>query len=86
MGRYDKLRQAILSGDRDDNFDYNDITWFAEKSGYERTHNKTSGSHQIFVNKETGQMLNLQEKNGKAKAYQIKQLRKQIKEVDGDEE
>ena len=86
MGKYEKLRQAILSGNRDDNLDFNDILWFVEKSGYERKHNKTSGSHQIFVNKETKQMLNLQEKNGKAKAYQIKQLRKQIKEEDGYEE
>lgn len=35
MGRYEKLKQAILSGNRDDNFDFNDIAWFVEKSGYE---------------------------------------------------
>jgi predicted RNA binding protein YcfA (HicA-like mRNA interferase family) len=40
--------------------------------------NRISGSHHIFVHPEIPELINLQNVNGKAKPYQIKQLLKII--------
>ena len=35
---------------------------------------RTEGSHHIFVHSDIGELLNLQEAGGDAKAYQLRQL------------
>jgi predicted RNA binding protein YcfA (HicA-like mRNA interferase family) len=49
---------------------------------------RISGSHHIFVHPEVPDLVNLQEKTGKAKPYQVRQLLKLVEEYNlelGDE-
>jgi predicted RNA binding protein YcfA (HicA-like mRNA interferase family) len=43
---------------------------------------RVSGSHHIFEHPEIPEMINLQEVNGEAKPYQIRQLMKLIEKYD----
>ena len=54
------------------NVRYADFVSLAEAFGFELR--RTSGSHSIYRNPLVGEALNLQERNGEAKPYQIKQF------------
>lgn len=72
----DKLKQRLLKG----NFigwSFADACHLARHCGWENT--RTSGSHQIFthVQREVAS-INLQNKKGEAKPYQMRQMFEQI--------
>jgi hypothetical protein len=72
-----KLFQQLQHGAlRNKNF--LDILSLAEGFGFRQK--RVSGSHYIYIHPEVPEPLNFQDENGEAKAYQIRQLLKLVKD------
>jgi predicted RNA binding protein YcfA (HicA-like mRNA interferase family) len=65
-----KLFRKILSGS--DNVRFDDLVTVVEAFGFRLS--RISGSHHIFTHPEIPKLLNLQDRGGKAKPYQIRQF------------
>lgn len=65
-----KLLRKVLSGSK--NIAFSDIVLLAESFGFRLS--RVNGSHHIFSHPDTSELVNLQEVEGKAKPYQVKQL------------
>ena len=71
-----KLKLKLLAG-HCTNWRYADALLLARHCGWELT--RTNGSHQILRHTDPAvATLNLQQKDGQAKAYQMKQLKEEI--------
>jgi len=73
MSKFEKLIIKLLSGNADNNFEFDDLRNILLKFGF--TERTTGGSHRIFYKQGIEEIINLQPKNGKAKPYQVKQVR-----------
>lgn len=72
----EKTKAALLTSCRDYNHRFEDRVHFLQASGWIL---RLKGSHHIFKLPGVPALLNLQpEKDGKAKAYQIRQLRRAL--------
>ena len=65
-----KLLQKLLSGSK--NIQFSEAVAGAEMFGFRLQ--RINGSHHIFAHPEVSELVNLQDVNGKAKPYQVKQL------------
>ncbi|MDA7618318.1 MAG: type II toxin-antitoxin system HicA family toxin [Verrucomicrobiota bacterium] len=72
MARFERIIQRILSGVSDRNFEFSEICAVLERLGFSC---RINGSHHIFFREGIEEIINLQPKGGKAKAYQVKQVR-----------
>jgi hypothetical protein len=73
MSKFEKLQLKLLSGSADNNFSFDDLRSILFHFGFiERT---TGGSHRIFYRDGIEEIINIQPKGGKAKPYQVKQVR-----------
>lgn len=72
MGKYAKLLQKILSGASDNNIKFSELCQLLDKLGFVQ---RVKGDHYIFTREDIEEIINIQPKNNKAKAYQIKQIR-----------
>ncbi len=72
MGRLSKLFKKILDGHSDQNIKFSELCNLLSKLGFEV---RISGSHHIFYKENIREIINIQEKNGYSKAYQVKQIR-----------
>ncbi|KPQ14452.1 MAG: YcfA-like protein [Algoriphagus marincola HL-49] len=72
MGKYEKLIAKILSGSSDTNINFPELRNLILIFGFSE---RIKGSHHIFSKEGVEEILNLQEKKGKAKPYQVKQVR-----------
>jgi predicted RNA binding protein YcfA (HicA-like mRNA interferase family) len=70
MTRKQKLLRKVLAGGN--NIDFDDMVIVVEAFGFSLS--RVNGSHHIFENPAIGEQLNLQNKKGKAKPYQIRQF------------
>ena len=70
-----KILDQVLRGTADSNLRFNDLTGLLSELGFEV---RTRGSHHIFYKAGVVEILNLQPKGGKAKPYQVKQVRNVI--------
>jgi len=75
VSRKNKILQRILSGTSDANIDFDDIRNLLNKLEFDE---RIKGSHHIFTKDNIIEILNLQSKSGKAKPYQVKQVRNLI--------
>ncbi|WP_300685368.1 type II toxin-antitoxin system HicA family toxin [Acutalibacter sp. 1XD8-36] len=75
MSRREKLIQAILSGRQDRNFQFFDLCLVLGWLGFER---RVRGDHFIFTKPGVEEIINLQPLGGRAKPYQVKQVRELI--------
>jgi predicted RNA binding protein YcfA (HicA-like mRNA interferase family) len=75
MGKYEKLLLKILQGRSDHNIGFDEVRTIMGLLGFAE---RVKGSHHIFHKKEVEEIINLQESHGKAKAYQVKQVRNLI--------
>lgn len=75
MSRRDKLLVKILLGTSDANIPFEPLCQLLGSLRFEK---RIQGSHHIFSKKGVEEILNLQPKQGKAKAYQVKQVRNVI--------
>jgi hypothetical protein len=70
----EKLLLKLLSGNSDANFDIDDLIQILLRLDFDER--KSGGSHRIFSKKSVFGIINLQKtKDGKAKSYQVKQVR-----------
>jgi hypothetical protein len=75
VSQQDKLLAKILLGTSDANIPFTQLCQLLTKLGFDE---RIRGSHHIFTKEGVEEILNLQPKQGKAKAYQVKQVRKVI--------
>ena len=72
MGKYSKVRQKILSGTSDENISFSDLCQLLIRLGFNE---RIRGDHFIFTKEGVEEIINLQPRGAKAKAYQVKQVR-----------
>lgn len=78
MSKLQKLFDRLMSGQSDASFSFDDLCSLLALLGY--TSRTTKGSHVIF--QRSGSFLNLQRgPGGKAKAYQVRQVRAELKRL-----
>jgi predicted RNA binding protein YcfA (HicA-like mRNA interferase family) len=73
MSKAEKLAAKILSGRSDRNFPFADLCYILERAGFASRSGK--GSHRIYYKNGVVEIVNVQPRNGKAKPYQVKQVR-----------
>lgn len=69
-----KVLQKVLAGSKNVRFD--DMVSLVQAFGFRLV--RVSGSHHIFVHSKTPEPLNLQEVDGQAKPYQMRQFLKLV--------
>lgn len=72
MSRADKILETVLFGRSDENIPFHDLCKLLTTIGFDE---RRRGSHHIFSRVEVTEIINIQSRNGKAKAYQVKQVR-----------
>jgi hypothetical protein len=75
MTRREKILERILRGTSDRDIDFQDLCGLLRRLSFDE---RIRGSHHIFTRDEIEEILNLQPKGGKAKSYQVKQVRDMI--------
>lgn len=77
MGSHEKLLMQILRATSDTNTPFDDLCSLLKRLGFEE---RIRGSHHIFRKEGILDKINLQRDGNKAKAYQVRQVRKIIVE------
>lgn len=75
MSRQAKILDKVLRGAFDKNLPFGDLRYLLLNLGFVE---RIRGSHHIFTKDLIDEILNLQPKNGRAKPYQVKQVRELI--------
>ena len=75
MGQFEKLLIKILSGTKDKDINFGELSKVLLKFGFQ---NRINGSHHIFYKDGIDEILNIQPLGSKAKPYQVKQVRQII--------
>jgi hypothetical protein len=75
MSKLEKLLIKVLRGTSDANIDFDELRNLLLRLGFEE---RVRGSHHILTKAGVEEILNLQPKAGKAKPYQVKQVRNVI--------
>jgi predicted RNA binding protein YcfA (HicA-like mRNA interferase family) len=73
-----KLLEKILHGSK--NVQFSDMTLLVEAFGFHLS--RIRGSHYIFVHPEIPELVNLQEVQGKAKPYQVREFLQLVRQYD----
>lgn len=79
MSRVDKTRERVLLGNADANIDFNELRNLLNHLGFIE---RIKSSHHIFVRTGVEEIINLQPKGSKTKAYQVKQVRNIILKIE----
>ncbi len=72
MGKSDRVLDAVLRGTSDANIAFSELCSLLERLGFDE---RVRGDHHIFTRDGVEEILNLQPRQGKAKPYQVKQVR-----------
>lgn len=72
MGKLEKMLWQVLSGAADNHLRFDELRGLLLRLGFEE---RQRGSHHIFTRSDVEEILNLQERHGNAKPYQVKQVR-----------
>lgn len=75
MTRQEKFLVEVLRGTSDTNISFSRLCQLLRQLNFDE---RVRGSHHIFTRKDVDEILNLQPKKGKAKPYQVKQVRRLI--------
>ena len=75
MSKHEKLYEHILMRRSDANVSFESLCSLLERLGFDQ---RIRGDHHIFNKVGIDEILNLQPKGGKAKPYQVKQIRAMI--------
>ena len=81
MTRHEKLLRKVLRGASDGNVGFDELCELVRRLGFSERHR--GGSHRIFSRDGVVEILNVQPlAGGRAKAYQVKQIRQVILKYD----
>lgn len=72
MSQYEKLMLKILLGNQDSSINFSELQKILDILGF---HCRIKGDHFIYTKDGIPEILNIQPKGNKAKAYQVKQIR-----------
>jgi hypothetical protein len=72
MSRWERTLEKLLRGTSDANISFADLRNLLQRLGFAE---RVRGDHYIFTRTGVEEILNLQPKDGKAKPYQVKQVR-----------
>jgi predicted RNA binding protein YcfA (HicA-like mRNA interferase family) len=72
MSKFRKTLERLLLGISDSNIDFEDLRKVMIAIGFSE---RVKGSHHIFSKINIEEIINIQPQNGKAKTYQVKQIR-----------
>ena len=72
MSKFEKILTKVLRGTSDANIGFDELVSLLIRLGFQ---SRTRGSHHIFYKDNIVEIINIQEKSGKAKSYQVKQVR-----------
>ncbi len=75
MGKFEKFLEQILRGTSDANIDFDELRGLLLQLGFKQ---RIRGSHHLFTRSDIVEKINLQRDNGKAKPYQVRQVRNVI--------
>ena len=75
MGKFEKFLEQILRGTSDANVDFDELRGLLLQFGFEQ---RIRGSHHLFTKSGVAEKINLQRDDGKAKPYQVRQVRNVI--------
>jgi predicted RNA binding protein YcfA (HicA-like mRNA interferase family) len=73
MADHKQVLSQVLSGRADANIRFDELCHLLERLGFSM---QVRGSHHVFRRPGTAEKLNLQPQSGKAKPYQVRQIRK----------
>ena len=71
-----KIFDAIMDGRKDNNIPFSDLQKLLDILGFSY---RVRGSHYVYWREGVAEIINIQSDNGKAKAYQVKQVREIIR-------
>ncbi|MCE2895351.1 MAG: type II toxin-antitoxin system HicA family toxin [Flammeovirgaceae bacterium] len=72
MSKFEKILDKLFRGSSDSNFAFDDLILILKNLGFDF---RVKGSHNIFYKEGIDEIINLQSKSGKAKPYQVRQVR-----------
>jgi hypothetical protein len=72
VSKRDKLLDKIILGESDNNISFDSLCNLLEFLGFEL---RIRGIHHIFIKEDIPEAINIQPQDGKAKSYQIAQIR-----------
>ena len=72
MASLERIRERILLGSSDANINFNDLRRLLVELGFDE---RIKGSHHIFAATGIKEIVNIQPRGSKAKAYQVRQVR-----------
>ncbi len=72
VSKVTKILARVLRGDADANIRFDDLRALLNHLGFAE---RIRGDHHVFTRDDVVEILNLQPRSGKAKAYQVKQVR-----------
>ncbi len=72
MSKTEKIREKVLLGHSDANIDFDDLRSLLNSLDFIE---RIKSSHHIFTRMGIEEIINIQPKQGKAKPYQVKQIR-----------
>lgn len=72
MGKYEKLLLEILRGKSDANIEFDELRQMLRRLGFEE---RIRSSHHAFRRDGVEEKINLQRDKGKARVYQVRQVR-----------
>ncbi len=72
MAKQEKILDTVLRGTSDANIAFLDLCGLLKHMGFVE---RIRGDHHVFTRDDIAEILNLQPKQSKAKAYQVKQVR-----------
>lgn len=75
MSKLEKLLEQVLLGRSDANIAFGGLCAILKRMGFDE---RIRGDHHIFTKAGVEEILNLQPRDGKAKVYQVKQVRNTI--------
>ena len=75
MGKYQKLLLKILGGTSDTNINFSELRQLLLRLNFNE---RIKGDHYIFTREDILEIINIQPIGSKAKAYQVKQIRKLV--------
>jgi predicted RNA binding protein YcfA (HicA-like mRNA interferase family) len=73
MGKAKKIYPQILTGKSDQNIAFQDLRLLLVRLGFVE---RVRGSHHIYTKASIEEIINIQEQGGKAKPYQVRQIRR----------
>jgi len=77
VSKHEKILLKVLRGTSDANLAFDDLCQLLRDFGFDE---RVRGSHHIFTKEGVEEILNLQPRGGKAKPYQVKQVRRLVLE------